>query len=243
MPFRPLQARAYFMDYLPVGTGRREYFVDYERDVAIGNKFSHTFCGPHTVPGAMCPNCVKPLLRFFALDTADERLHLGQVPFGVLSLFFCWRCPIAQEMLFYRIVPDSGIELLQYQIGEPEVDWPRKDYPDYFPMASARLVEISDEAQQMFQRLNRGMLKKWPLRQRNPELIFPRHQYGGEPVLMQRDLDYLVECSSCGDSMPFLASIGTDCLDPRGFVKYESVQVIYHYCTRCHVMGVFQQTE
>ncbi|MDQ2801010.1 MAG: hypothetical protein M3Y13_15360 [Armatimonadota bacterium] len=66
------------------------YFVDYARAADASPDFDHVFCGPHEVDGAWCPNCRKPLLRFLALDTRDNRLRLPNSLGPMLSLLFCW---------------------------------------------------------------------------------------------------------------------------------------------------------
>jgi hypothetical protein len=239
-----LQSQAHFIDYLPAGTGGREYYVDYARDVRLGSAFDHRFCGPHDVAGSQCPNCDRPLLRFLALDTRDSRLGLGQVPFSTLPLFYCWRCPVSQEMFSYRVLDDGAIGLLVYGRGAPEDDWPYSEYPKFFPEAPARLVEVTEEVQDIYKHLNAtGEFEEWGLTERNPELLLPRHQYGGEPLHMQQDPEYCVRCPDCAEPMPFTASIGADCLDERGLVTSEAVQVIYHYCPACRVVSAFQQTD
>ena len=65
--------------------------------------------------------------------TRDTQQQAECRRFPVLSLFFCWRCPGAQEMLFYRILESGDVVLLQCSRGTPEKDWPYENYPDYFP--------------------------------------------------------------------------------------------------------------
>src|SRR5689334_3129472 len=71
-------------------------------------EFAHYFCGPHDVPGAICPNCSKPLLRLLALDTCDPRLGLEYCPFPVLSLFSCLTCEISMHPFSYQLLAPDG---------------------------------------------------------------------------------------------------------------------------------------
>src|SRR6266571_7451534 len=243
MPFRSLQPRAHFIDYAVSGADKKEYFVDFARDAAISAQYQHISCGPHRVPGADCPNCKRPLLRFLALDTRDPRLYLPGTRFRLLSLLYCWRCPVAREIFSYRLLDAGEVTLLRYVQGPPEDDFPYEDYPDFFPQAPARLVQITGEAQEVLRQQNSGRRVQSALAWNNPELLEPRHQYGGEPLLLQQDTEYRVECPVCGEPMPFLANIGADCLDPRGFVDDEFVQVLYHYCPGCQAVAAFNEAD
>ncbi len=219
------------------------YFIEYARQAAHGSEYRHYFCGPHEVSGAWCPNCAKPLLRFLALDTSDPRLNLKQPSFPVLSLLFCWTCNIAQEPLYYQFREDGSVVLLEWGHGGAQTDFPYENYPVHFPGAPALLVPIPDVVQTILMLLNVGEINAYAIHKRHPDLARPRHQFGGEPLLVQHNPDYEMTCSLCGRRMPFLASVGDDCLDPRGFTGNEWVQVIYHYCEHCRVIGVFQQCD
>lgn len=88
------------------------YFLEIVKPQDDGHR--HAFCGPHLIPGAHCPNCDKPLLRFLSLDTCDPRLGLQHCPFPALPLVYCWTCNIAQEPFLYQVNADGGVQLLQY---------------------------------------------------------------------------------------------------------------------------------
>jgi hypothetical protein len=238
-----LQPQGFFVEYLPATTGDRGSSVTDARDSELNAHHRHVFCGAHDVAGAECPNCAKPLMRFLGLATDDPRLGLLGAPFATLSLFYCWRCPISSGMFFYWVRDDGSVSLVQYEEGRPEVDFPYEAYPDHFPAASARLVRVSTEDQALLKSVNAGACDEAKLQRNRPELIVPRHQYGGEPLLVQRDTGYQVACPGCRSPMPFLASIGDACLDPRGFVGNEFVQVLYHYCRECQVIGAFHRCD
>ena len=222
------------------------YFVDYQVAPEGGTDFGHYFCGPQKVGGALCPNCHKPLLRFLALDTHDSRLKLQGCPSETLSLFFCWTCNIAQELFLYCILAD-GIELLRYGRGGVETDFPYEGYPIFFPGARATLRQMTAEEQHLIvlQQSNleteADALARAEFMRQRPDLSEVRHQVGGEPFLMQPFV--AGECPDCGGEMPFLASIGDDCLDVRGLVGEDGVQVIFQYCRRCYIVGVYQETD
>ena len=242
MALDAVQPQAYFVDYSEADRSQRDYFVDAAGDAMISAEYRHYFCGAHEIAGAHCPNCHKPLLRFLSLDVSDVRLCLDDSPFCALPLLYCWRCPVSEEVFSYKLNADGSVVLLSHGEGKPAPDWPYEDYPDCFPGVPARLLRINEEAQRILRMLNKGEYEREWI-QRHPGLFEPRHQYGGEPLLMQLDTAYSIECPSCRSHMPFLASIGHDCLDPRGFVTEPSVQVVYHYCRRCQVVSTFNQCD
>ena len=242
--FVALQPQGYLIEFGVDDPEPQDWFAELRRDVALSAKYRHQFCGPHELPGAQCPNCERPMLRFLALDTRDPRLNLGDPCFASLPLLYCWQCPVAQGPLSYRILDDGDVSLLQYNHGAPETDFPYDDYPVAFPGAPARLIQLNDMGQHMLRQYNDDDIDAWyPFLQKYPRLMTCRHQYGGEPYLIQRDTDYQINCPTCSGRMPFLASIGDDCLDPRGFTENESTQVIYHYCGHCQDVSAFQQCD
>lgn len=218
------------------------YFVDYRHSAGTPTAFEHYFCGPHDVGGAWCPNCQRPLLRFLALDRRDNRLNLQDNPSPTLSLLFCWTCNIAQEPFFYRAL-GNGIELLQYGQGGVVTDFPYDNYPLFFTGARAALQAISVEEQVFLKRLNNRFEEeaRTGLYGQHRELWGVRHQVGGEPFLTQGLT--MLECADCGAEMPFLASVANDCLDIRGLAGNDGVQVLYHLCRQCCVVGVYQMID
>lgn len=220
------------------------YAVDFQRDMDTGTRYKHSFCGPNDLPNAVCPNCTKPLLRFLSIDTHDTRLGLSDVANGQLSLYYCWTCNVAQAPFYYSMTEDGGVTLLEYGPGGACLDFPYVDYPTAFPGAPAVLLEMTGEAQRLIQAFHEDDEFTW---EDIPEglryLIDCRHQIGGEPFLIQRNPEEQMACCRCHRRMPFLAAIGDDCLDARGFTGNVAVQVLYFYCTNCHVIGAFQQCD
>lgn len=227
MPFNSFQAKGHFINYLE----------------PVKNLVTHHyFCGSHQIMGASCPNCHKPLLRFLSINLADKRLSLTSSLFKNLPLFFCWTCNIAQELFYYKVINDSTINIIKYKKGGVETDFPYSDYPTFFPGRQAFLEEIPDNVQHILSRLNAREIDEADVMEQYPTFCKPRHQLGGEPYLIQPELSS-VGCPMCKDRMPFLASIGDDCVDPRGFTGNEYVQVLFFYCKRCSVIGAFQQCD
>lgn len=219
------------------------YFVDYSPKASNNPGYDHVFCGTHQIEGANCPNCKKPLLRLLSLDLSDPCLHLTPAPFTELPLFFCWTCNLAQSPFYYRINSGGAIKLLRYKKGGAADDFPYENYPVHFPERPAKLVEIAVESQQILKGLNRNTLDEWEIKQVRPELCVPRHQVGGEPYLVQRNIDTEVECAICSQGMPFLASIADQAPEQMSFTGNDYVQVLAHYCKRCRVMGLYQQCD
>lgn len=220
------------------------YFVDYRHSADTPEAFEHFFCGPHEVCGAECPNCHKPLLHFLALDTQDTRLNLQNSLFQTLSLLYCWTCNIAQEPFFYHVLNDGSVELTQYGQGGVETDFPYENYPVFFPGARVMLQAISPKEQAILTRLNRRFETNEAASRiygQRRDLWSVRHQIGGEPFLIQYLLD--LECPHCRAKMPFLASIANDCLDERGMAGDDGVQVLYHYCRSCCMVGAYQTVD
>ena len=202
------------------------YIVDFRPAPHEQIPFTHVFCGPQELDGAICPNCHKPLLRFLALDTADPRLDMQECSVSVVSLLFCWTCNVAQSEFFYQIRRDGSIKLLRYGGGGVEIDFPYEDYPVFFPGAPAVLRPIEAVPRNELARFHAS---------------YESSQVGGEPYLLQGG--HPLRCLLCGVDMPFLASISDDCLDERGLVGSTDVQVVYHFCRECCVVGAYQECD
>ena len=222
-------------------TPTKGYFVHFGRNAGITLSYRHEFCGPNDLQGASCPNCNKPLLRFLSLDVADPILELEDSPFEALPLLFCWTCNVAQDEFIYKIHADGAIELLHYGKGGIQTNFPYGDYPVFFPGMSVTLEEIPDEDQRIIMALNRDEIDEWEYRQEHSELCVPRHQIGGEPLVVQ-PLTRTI-CPLCGKVMPLLAVIGDDSGDGRNFTQNEYVQVIYKYCRNCYTVTAHQKCD
>jgi hypothetical protein len=218
----------------------------------------HVFCGRHSVPGAWCPNCDKPFLRFLRLDLSDPLIQLFRAG-EYVSLVYCWTCPVAQEDLYYQCRIGGGISILSCGRGSPSSEFPYSDYPVSFPERNVRLVPIPHSTQELFCKANRGKLSGtysdvggMPVFENAPGVscqdavlraagMEPTHQIGGEPLLL--DTYWPMRCPKCRRRMPFLASIGNESGTEGGFSGNPCVQVLYHYCRTCRCVGAYHQTD
>ena len=209
------------------------YFVELLEDESA----SHELCGENHINGAECPNCRKPLLKIFSLDCQEIPIDF----FGKLHFFFCWTCNIAQNDFFYKNTSSDEIELLVYGQGGVVEDFPYKGYPIAFDAKNARLLTISDEDQDIIQRVNAEKIEEYEVIQTHPELMVPKHQVGGEPYLLN---EYRAQqCPQCKKDMKFIASFGDSTGGPNGFTNNEYVQIVYQVCESCRVIGAYQMTD
>ena len=209
------------------------YFLHYSKEPG---EYRHLFCGPHQVPGAECPNCAKPLLRFFSFNTADPRLQALQAIAPQLHLLNCWTCNLVQHPFYYQCLPDGSVRLLQYGIGGTVTDFPYPNYPRHFPGRFASLTPLTPDEQYIIELLNNNDVNYYG----NPEmaaLAIPTHQFGGEPWFVQSWDCCLQSCPVCHGSMRFFASVCDLCMLPQGFVDDRYVQMIFTLCPVCKVIG------
>ncbi len=197
---------------------------------------SHLFCGEHHDASAVCPNCNKPLLLFLELDASDQRLGIPARSYVRVPLYYCWTCDLSQALFAYKLNPQGSIQILKFRSGSQQKDFPYPDYPHWFPGAQVCLIALSHEEQAAVGVLNSSACIEQILQieEQTPELARPRHQVGGEPLLLQGWPDHI--CPSCGKQAPLLASIGNDCLDSRGLAGYDFVQVLFTFCRECDVV-------
>ncbi len=124
------------------------------------------------------------------------------------------------------------------------MDFPYEDYPLFFPSAAIALNAITPDEQGTLNRLNRRFETGEPISQilgQRRDLWCVRHQIGGLPFLTQELM--MLECPLCNVEMSFLASVANNCLDTRGLAGDDGVQVLYHYCRKCCVIGVYQMVD
>lgn len=225
------------------------YFFDFVADLP-DNEFHHQFCGTHDIPGAICPNCEKPLLLFLMLDKHDTRLNLQDFPRDSLPLLWCWTCNIAQKPMYYKISREGYFQWLMFGKAGVERHFPYANYPLNFPRAYIRLIPLMEEQQTTIKSVNRGEIDYYDLSPELQNLCTPAHQIGGEPYLVQQNPDYQhqvlrewVTCPICHRIMPFLAAIGDKTVNRKGFTGNEYVQVLFHYCACDHVVSAFNQCD
>jgi hypothetical protein len=146
---------------------------------------------------------------------------------------------------FYYQTTNRSISILQYCLGFGGQNEPYDDYPQSFPLSRVRLDALSDEEQAFIRMMNQPdtsieVIEANPYRAR---LAMPVHQIGGEPLMIQGQVNLSMSCPICNLTMPFLASMANDCLDERGFTgeDNEYTQTVFHLCHNCSVVGVYNQ--
>ena len=210
------------------------YLVEYSQ--AFGEqRYNHVFCGSHSTPGAFCPNCSKRLLRLLSVDLTDRRIQTPITVFSQLSLYYCWTCALSQGEFSYMLIEGGSVEIVQITSGNSVPGFPYPNYPEAFPVANATLRRLTIHERRAIAEMNSGTFDEGLTAGKQfPHLVRPRHQVGGEPLLMQGWFD--VVCPLCSNRIPLVASIGNDCLDPRGIIGYDYAQILYHFCRSCSVV-------
>ncbi|MBI3560572.1 MAG: hypothetical protein HY080_02495 [Gammaproteobacteria bacterium] len=197
----------------------------------IENAATHVFCGRHSIVGAECPNCNKPLLRFFSFDMRDKRIPV-QSRSQYIHLLYCWTCELSQMPFSYQVMEDSMVTLLAFNSGKSYQDFPYPSYPLNFPERHVGLIEISDMDQQVIIDLNDDVVDEWVIQKERPDLCMPRHQLGGTPYLV--NAPQIPVCAICKNKMNFFSTVSDKTDWDRGFVENNYVQVVYYYCDVCN---------
>jgi hypothetical protein len=199
----------------------------------------HDFCGPIKIRGAACPNCAKPLLRVLSLDPADSRLNVDPATTSAIHLLYCWTCSIPYGVFSYRIRSDGAVALLGLppaHEGAFGPDGPYDGYTGKFPLRKVGLVALSEEERE-----------EEKLAQSDPDAaldLFPKHQVGGFPVILNPQA---VACPACLRPSPFLAVICDDASGNRpgevpaeaSFVDNLEVQMVFHFCRGCSIVSAY----
>lgn len=207
---------------------------------AEGERFAHYLGGVNSLPGARCPNCNEPLILLVDFDATDARLELDAAQLRRLPLLYCWSCAIPESVFRYSLKGQgSAVNVLAFRSGE-EVSDPYAEFSRVFARRAVGLIPLSVEEQQVLRLLNRTR-SKYELFRQYPALDRPRHQVGGEPLLLQHVEP--VACSTCGSAMPLFASIGNDSFGPKPFIGNDWVQVIFHVCRACREVAAYAATD
>lgn len=199
--------------------------------------YAHTFCGPAELGGAACRRCGRPLVALLSLDARDPLAGLVGLGLPRLPLLFCWGCPPSRTFSFYRL-SGEGVTVLRRAAPQRAPHPPYRNHPAAFPAAPARLIALPAEVEAHHRALNRALGTAGRAVERDESHV-PRHQVGGEPLLLARSRT--VTCPHCRKRMAFVATIADDCLDPRGFTGNRFSQVLFHLCRPCHVVGAYRQ--
>jgi len=205
------------------------------------SRFEHSFCGEHTIPGAQCPNCRKPLLRMLTLDTRDRRLGLQGMAVPKVHLLFCWTCHLAQGETAYCLLPGGGIRFVKHRRGGASQTFPYRDYPTAFPGRRFTLAAIAVDEARAIAAINAGKRRAHDLNKSGRQLAVPRHQIGGEPRFLAGAPR--AACPRCRHPMAFLASVGDDVPGCSGFTGNAFVQVLFLLCKRDRIVLSLQQCD
>jgi hypothetical protein len=209
----------------------------------VASEHQHDFCGPNEISGAICPACSKPLLRVLSLSAADSRLNADPAKTPAVHLLYCWTCSIPYGHFSYRVRQDGTVEVLdlppttEYAFGP---DGPYDGYTGTYPMKKVSLVALSEEERQAEKLAHSDMDLAFTL--------FPRHQIGGTPVILNSEA---IACPACLKPSPFLAVICDDASGNRpgevaardSFVGNLGVQMVFHFCRECSVVTAYHSND
>ena len=226
MPFISIQQKGFFINL----------------NESSSSDINNYFCGRHAIEGAICPNCGKPLLRFFTFSKQDIPTDIGAYPYQNIHFLFCWKCNISQDYFFYKVLGDNEISIIKYKKGGVQKDFPYFDYPDYFPLGEVQFEKIADRDQKIISNVNSKIVNKYDLPEEDFHLCCPRHQIGGEPYLVQEEYEKIY-CPICKKAMLFTISVSDNCLDQRGFVGNPFVQILYYFCGDCLIICAIQRCD
>ena len=225
-------------DCQSAGNPERGYWLNFSPDEL---EFTHEFCGEHDIPGAVCPNCEKPLLRLLSLNAEDPSPNLDREKTPFVHLFFCWTCALPYDDFTYRVTKDGGIELLEVLSGFEGAfgkDGPYDRYTGAFPM---KKVSLRPQSNAESERLAR----RWTDEYENAdwdELWESRHQVGGCPFIANPEKK---NCPVCKTEMPVLANICDSAVDNnswqtehhQSFAGNCGVQMVFLFCRDCSVVS------
>ena len=214
-------------------------FADHrDQDQRLG----HVALGPHSIPGAHCENCDRPLHRLLSLDVRDPRLGLASMPFTRLHLLSCPTCEERPRPFFYGIREDDSVAVFKHGWGGRSEQFPYPDYPDHFPARALSFAEVTPPEQEILRQINqRGPNFDQFTDLYEDELGVIRHQYGGEPFLIQ--LTENPACPLCGKAMPIVAALGDEIAPEPGFHANCGVQMLWFLCPRCAVVAAVEECD
>jgi len=205
----------------------------------------HAFCGEHTIHGANCPNCNKPLLRLLSLNAADRVLNLDAARHPRVHLLYCWTCSIPYGEFSYRIGRDGSVTVLSVPPRKPDSEFgpegPYDGYTGIFRRAEVALEPLSENEQQILE-------ARHPADGEEPEEPYFGHQVGGYPLIYNPSKAFWPDCST---EMPLLASICNDAAGNNPFNDQEAetftgnggVQMVFHFCRACSIVTAYHSCD
>jgi hypothetical protein len=145
---------------------------------------------------------------------------------------------------------EDEIRILAYFEGEVmEKEWREAVGGDFFCRRPIELEPIPARIEELYDRLNENLeitaqeeaeICSYTGQYARPEvggypIVDVINQVGGRSFLCQRLDD--PDCPLCEKAMPFIASLTNDKRQSL-FVGYEGVQIVFFFCTECHVIHV-----
>jgi len=221
-------------NFQPIGDPERGYVLNFAPNPA---QAQHAFCGEHSIAGAWCPHCDKPLLRVLSLDARDPALNLDAEQMPFVHLLYCWTCSIPYGEFSYRCRPDGSVELLKVPLRMPDVELGPDVYEGYtgrFPLSHVSLEPLE-------QSLHDALAKHWASTEAVDSVeegFEPIHQVGGYPFLYN---PFALRCPVCLEWMAMLASFCDDATGNKtyqpdrmsSFVDNCGVQMFFQCCRKC----------
>jgi hypothetical protein len=136
---------------------------------------------------------------------------------------------------------DQRIEIVEFGHGASDHEgFPYVGYPSSFPPVPCELVQISKSDQMIISKLNASAFTNPDYKYSTigaEELAQPRHQFGGEPFLLDPNA-HEKHCPVCKNEMLLFASIANDNYsDSDGFFGNDFVQILYWICSSCQIVS------
>jgi hypothetical protein len=218
-------------------------------------RWGHYLGGSHSIRGAQCPNCEKPLIQYLSLNVRDPRLNLDSLGVERLSLLSCMRCALCFRKFEYQLHGTTQIAILRAHLGERMwEDWYRRGIGDELEQLHFDLSPIPEHIQDLHRRMTEGYQ---PTQSEELEIAqftgnFANPDVGGYPIVdgvnQIGGLTFFTQpiriprCTQCAwqgtrRRMSFLASlVDNDRLHLR--IGIEGVQVLFFLCPDCRVICV-----
>ena len=220
------------------------HFVDF----GVQSGYGHSVGGEHSIKGAWCPNCDKPLMLHMTLDASDPALKLNRLGLSTIPLLYCSRCSLSWYDFTYVLKSETEIKLVEFFTGETNWDeWNSAVGVDVFPKQSCSFRPMPSKLQKLYDKLNddeelseretRYVLKMTDV---IGNIIDVTNQVGGRSFLCQMLLDpWCVNCQKVGERNQafFLASLTN--VPKAGVVfSYDSIQIVFFFCPVCRSIKV-----
>lgn len=211
---------------------------------------NHHFGGPHSIKGAGCPNCEKPLIQHFVIDCSDVRLGLEKPGLETIPLLYCMRCELSWYDFVYDLHSPDSISIVQAYTDKNNdrssilKEWNEVIGVDEFPKQQAELLEIPADIKILFDKWN----KRIDFTSEEEDRISAFYadylksdgkdyfaddainQLCGRSLLIQ-GLDDPI-CGKCEKHMPFLASFKSEKLWNL-IICWGPVQIVFFFCPEC----------